>query len=112
MSSMAGANVCPTVRVKAWNPSQGDYVEINASDFDPARYERWEGLLPPPPAAALPPPPPPKPNALANLPRNWRDGKTAALRELAERVTGRTPETREQAVQMVEAAISKVAANA
>lgn len=105
-SAMAGANVCATIRVKAWHPSQGAFVEINAFDFDAARHERYDVALPPPPVPLSPPPAPP-PNPLANLPRNWRDGKTAALRELAERVTGRTPETREQAVQMIEAALLK-----
>jgi hypothetical protein len=106
---MGTANVCPVVRVKAWHPSQGAYVEINASDFDPIRHERFElAALPPlpvvPPTPSTPAPPP---SPLANLPRNWRDQKTNWLRETAEKVSGRTPETREQAVQMIDAALAK-----
>lgn len=94
-------STCPVVRIKSSHPaSQGDFIEINKADFDESKHVlHVEVPLPPPPV--LPPPPPAGP--LANLPKNWRDGKTSALRELAEKVTGRTPETREQAVQMVEA---------
>lgn len=28
----------PTVKVKPWGTGQGDYVEINADDFDPALH--------------------------------------------------------------------------
>jgi hypothetical protein len=32
----------PTVKVKPWAPGQGEYVEINAADFDPAKFELYE----------------------------------------------------------------------
>ena len=48
----------PVIRIKSSHPSQGEFVEINASDFDPAKHERFDA---PAPKAklTLPPPPPP-----------------------------------------------------
>lgn len=43
-------SACPVVRIKPSHPSQGDFVEINESDFDPAVHEMAD--LPPPPVAA------------------------------------------------------------
>lgn len=102
---MASLNACPVVRVKSWHPSQGDFVEINESDFNPEKYERYTAVPPPPvvpPPSVTPPSVVPHP-ALANLPRDWRNQKTAWLREFVEKMSGRTPETREQAIQMIEA---------
>lgn len=31
-----------TVKVKSWHESQGEFVVINAEDFDPAIHEKWE----------------------------------------------------------------------
>lgn len=99
---------CPTVRIKSTHAaSQGEFVEINESDFDATRHELHVGAepapLPPPP---LPPPPGPV-NPLANLPKDWRDRKTSWLRDLAASVSGgRTPENREQAVDMIAAAVA------
>jgi hypothetical protein len=46
----------PVVRIKSTNPAQqGEFVEINASDFDSAVHEKWVPAEPAP--APLPPPP-------------------------------------------------------
>lgn len=99
---------CPTVRIKPSHPSQGAFVEINATDFDPAKHEMYAAIvadIPPPPPMAPAPPSPVDP--LADLPADWRDGATAALRTLAETVSGgRTPENREQAVALIEQALA------
>lgn len=35
---------CKTVKIKSSDPkSQGDFVEINESDFDPKKHEKYEG---------------------------------------------------------------------
>lgn len=105
--SMATANTCAVVRVNSSHPSQGAFVEINASDFDPTRHTLYTGTEPlVAPTLAPPLVAPPAPNALANLPKDWRNAKTSALREMAEKVVGRTPENREQAIQMIEAALA------
>ena len=37
-------DTCPTVKVKSTHPeSQGLFVEINASDFDPEKHELLDG---------------------------------------------------------------------
>lgn len=44
------------VRIKSTHPaSQGDFVEINESDFDAAVHERYEALPAAPVAPVLPP---------------------------------------------------------
>lgn len=94
----------PTVRVKS-EKAPGGNVLINESEFDPEKHELFTDVVPPP----VPPPPVvPKapPAALANLPKNWRNEKTQWLRETAEKACGRMPETREQAVHMIEAGLS------
>lgn len=69
----------PTIRVKATDPVQGEFVTINESDFDASKHERFDDVVtdaPPAPEptaaevalAALPPPPdvvaaPPVPDA-------------------------------------------------
>lgn len=92
---------CPTVKVKS-DTAPGGYLVINESD----RTADHVLHMPPPP---LPPPPlapPPLPSVLDSLPANWRDSKTAWLRETAAAVSGgRNPENREQAEQMIAAAL-------
>jgi hypothetical protein len=36
------SDTCQTVKVVPSHPSQGDYVEINAADFDPEKHEKHE----------------------------------------------------------------------
>ncbi len=101
------SDVCPTVRILPAHPSQGDFVEINASDFDEAKgHKRYIAAPPPPPGPKAPPPPPPVPSPLDGLPLKWRDAKPVELKALAERISGRTHENREQAVQTIEAALA------
>jgi hypothetical protein len=95
----------PTVRVLPSHPSQGDFVEINASDFDAAVHTLYTASLPPSPLPPLSPPPGPPPHPLANLPKNWREKPPGELRMLAESVTGRTPENRAQAIALIEQSI-------
>lgn len=38
------ADSIPTIKVKPWGEGQGDYVEINADDFDPAVHEALDAL--------------------------------------------------------------------
>lgn len=98
---------CKTVQIKSTHPeSQGPFVEINAGDFNAEIHERYvappRAVLPPPP----PLPPPPAPDALVGLPAKWRELKPADMRTWAERATGRTPTSRDEAVQMIEAALA------
>lgn len=32
---------CETLKVKPWGKGQGDFVEINREDYDPARHELY-----------------------------------------------------------------------
>lgn len=62
-----------TVKIKSSHPkSQGDFVEINKSDFDPKKHTLFDAkdapapapapvVAPPAPAAVTPPPPAPMP---------------------------------------------------
>ena len=97
---------CPTVRIMPSHPSQGAFVEINAEDFDPATHKRYVDPAPVP--VGVPPPPPfvPPPGPLDGLPQNWRELPSKRLRELATAATGRTPEDRNQAVEMIDAALA------
>ena len=98
--------VCPTVAIK-WN-TVGDHLIINECDFDPAEHEIWTPptVTIPPPLPPLPPlPKPPVHPALADLPDDWRSQSAKWLRGVAEKVTGRTPETKEQAIEMIAAAL-------
>lgn len=97
---------CNTVKIKSTHPaSQGPFVEINESDFDPAKHEFFKE----PPAAPVLPPLPPAPLApadpLAALSADWRDQEPATLRKLAATVSGRTVENKAQAVAVIEAAL-------
>jgi hypothetical protein len=40
---MQASEILPTIRVKPWGKGQGDFVEINADDFDPDIHELAEG---------------------------------------------------------------------
>jgi hypothetical protein len=42
-------DTCATVKVIPWGKGQGEYVEINQTDFDPKRHTLYE---PAPPAKA------------------------------------------------------------
>jgi len=79
----------------------GGVLRINESDFDPMKHVRADPNAPLP----LPPPPilPPPPGPLDGLPADWRDKPAKWLRETAERLTARTPDNREQAIQLIEA---------
>lgn len=33
---------CETIKVKPWGEGQGEFVEINATDFDPAIHQLYE----------------------------------------------------------------------
>jgi hypothetical protein len=98
---------CPIVKIKASHPSQGDFVEINECDFDPAKHERFVEPLPAPPAPVLPPPPPAPADPLASLLKEWREQDYGTLRGIALAVTKRVPENRKQAVQMIEQELAK-----
>lgn len=96
----------PTVRVKS-DLAPGGFYLINESDFDAAIHE----LHTAPVRASLPPPPPipPKslPEGLQNLSKDWRNKSSNWLRDLAQKATGRTPEDRTQAIQMIEAKLAE-----
>lgn len=98
---------CKTIRIKSTHPeSQGPFVEINATDFDSARHERFDAV----PVPALPPLPvlPPAPvDPLAGLAKDWREGDAGPLRKLAATVSGRTVENKAQAVAVIEAELAK-----
>lgn len=99
------SDIVPTVRVKAWGKGQGDFVDINESDFDPKVHERVVDVPPPPPPPLPPPPPPPHP--LDGLPKDWRTSRQFNRRAFAASVSdGRTPENDKQAVEMIEAALA------
>jgi hypothetical protein len=36
------ADIIPTVKVKPWGKDQGEFVEINADDFDPKVHEHLD----------------------------------------------------------------------
>jgi hypothetical protein len=40
---MQASEVCHTVKVKPWGKGQGEFVEINADDFDPDIHELAKG---------------------------------------------------------------------
>lgn len=65
-----------------------------------ARLTELFKMAPPLPGAELPPPPPPSP--FAGLEVGWRKStKTSELVKIAQAVTGRTPENREQAISII-----------
>lgn len=54
------SEILKTVKVQPWSVNQGDFVEINESDFDANRHKLYTGKTPtaPPPAAKVIAPPP------------------------------------------------------
>lgn len=97
----------PIVRVLHPDPTY-PFLEINESDFDPAKHERYIDPSAPPPAPALPPPPPAPADPLAGLGDDWRTRDD--LRALAASVSGRAVENKKQAVEVIEAELAKRAA--
>lgn len=94
---------CPTVKVKA-----GDsHIVINESDFDPAVHVKFDEPLPPPPVAAPVDLPPPPAHPLDGLADGWKDKPAAELKKLAEAVSGRAVENKQQAVELIEAALAE-----
>jgi hypothetical protein len=100
------ADTCPVVKIMPARPSQGAFVEINAEDFDPARHVLYCPAPVVPEVLPPPPPPPPPAGPLDNLPPNWRSKAPQELRSLASTATGRMPENKSQAIEMIEAAIA------
>jgi hypothetical protein len=103
----------PTIKIKSTHPpTQGDFVEINESDFDPAKHERYEA----PPAAPVDPVKSTGDDLdvtgdpLASLPADWRDAAgrgITKLKAIAEAVTGRTPADKVEAVAMIDEALKQ-----
>ena len=98
------SDTVPTVKVK----SGDSYAIINESDFDPAVHEKFNepAPLPPPPGSDLPPPPPPVKNPLDDLAADWKSGSAAELKKLAEVVSGRAVDNKQQAIDVIEAALA------
>lgn len=48
----------PVVKVHPWGKGQGDFVEINESDFDPQKHKLYNAKAPSVPPVAVQPPPP------------------------------------------------------
>lgn len=96
-----------TVKIKATDPEQGEFVVINESDFDPTVHERVEPVAVVPPPPALAPPPPPAADPLAALAKDWQTGDAAELKRIAAAVNGgRAVENKAQAVQVINAALA------
>lgn len=97
-------DILPTVKIKA-DTAKGFRI-INASDFDPARHERFVEA---PAVPELPPLPPvlgAPPGPLDNLGANWRDGDAADLKRLAAVVgDGRAVDNKRQAIEVIDAAL-------
>jgi hypothetical protein len=43
---MQASEVIPTIKVKPWGKDQGEFVEINADDFDPAKHTEFDSVGP------------------------------------------------------------------
>lgn len=99
---------CPVIRVvHPHEPEKYPFLEINASDFDPAIHKRV--VVEAPPVLAPPPAPPPAPpSPLDGLPKNWADkSPTDDLKRIAAAVNdGRAVENREQAVAVITQALA------
>lgn len=91
--------------IKLWDKVTGEVGNYDAIDVreilrtSPDRYTKDDPQL-----ASPPPAPPPAPPAL-DIPSDWRKGSAAEVKALAERISGRTPDNREQAVAVIEAAL-------
>jgi hypothetical protein len=99
---------CPTVKVKSWGENQGDFVDVNQSEYDadPSKFELFIPPLMPPPGPPVPPPPAVPPSPLDALKEDWRDGDVAELKAIAAAITGRAVENKDQAVAVIEAALA------
>lgn len=99
---------CPVIRVvHPHEPDKYPYLEINASDFDPAVHKRV--AVEAPPVLAPPPAPPPSPpSPLDTLGKDWvNQSPTEDLKRIAAAVNdGRAVENREQAVEVIKQAIA------
>jgi hypothetical protein len=112
------SQTCPTVMIKSDHPdhiSCGGYIVINESDFDPKVHVRHVPLAPlgelPPPPVVIESKPPADP--LAKLPTDWKESlKDKKLIAIAGAVSGRTPDNREQAVQIIDQELAARAAAA
>lgn len=93
--------------IKLWDKVTGEVGNYDAIDVreilctSPDRYTKDD------PANIAPPPAPPAPPAASalDIPADWRNGSAAEVKALAERISGRTPDNREQAVAVIEAAL-------
>ncbi len=96
--------------IKLWDKVTGEVGNYDAIDVreilrtSPDRYTKDDPQLAPPPPAPSAPPASPAPPVL-NIPPDWRKGSAAEVKVLAERISGRTPDNREQAVAVIEAAL-------
>lgn len=99
---------CPVIRVvHPHEPEKYPFLEINASDFDPAIHKRV--VVEAPPVLAPPPAPPPAPpNPLDSLPADWADkSATDDLKRIAAAVNdGRAVENRKQATEVIKQALA------
>jgi hypothetical protein len=89
------------------------FLMPDVSEYDATRIAAFYGeIVQPAPADVLPPlPPPPVANPLDNLPSNWRTLDAASLKKLAESISGgRAAENKDQAVQIIDAALRARAA--
>lgn len=99
---------CPVVKIIHPQPEY-DFLEINASDYDPKIHTLYAGPEPVVPPAALPPPPPVPASGLGLLdllPNEWREKPASNLKALAQSISGRNPEDKKQAIAMIEQAIA------
>lgn len=98
----------PVVRiVHPHEPEKYPYLEINASDFDPAVHIRVAIEAPPVVAPPLAPPPTPL-SPLDGLAKDWADqSPTEDLKRIAAAVNnGRAVDNRAQAVEVINQALA------
>lgn len=98
---------CPTVKVKPWGENQGDFVDVNQSeyDLDPSKFELFiPPLMPPPGPAPVTVTAPPSP--LDALGADWKNGDIGEMKAIAAAITGRAVENKDQAVAVIEAALA------
>lgn len=91
--------------IKLWDKVTGEVGNYDAIDVreilrtSPDRYTKDD------PADIIPSPAPPPAAPALTLPADWHKGSAAEVKALAERISGRTPDNREQAVAVIEAAL-------
>jgi len=105
------SDICSTVRIKT---TKG-YADLNASDFDPERYELFETVDPVEPVESQDDEVPADSNApvdpLADLGTGWKREKNAEeLRAIAESISGRTPSNKTESIEVIEAELDARAA--